>query len=79
MRKISLLILVSLFQTVLFSQTTGTISGKITNKQTNEALPGATVTIKGSSISTITNNEGYFIFQKVITGKIISGDLLCRI
>jgi len=71
MRKISLLILVSLFQTILFSQTTGTISGKITNNQTNEALPGATVTIKGSLISTITNNEGYFIFQKVITGKII--------
>jgi iron complex outermembrane receptor protein len=71
MRKISLLILVSLFQTVLFSQTTGTVSGKITNNQTNEALAGATVTIKGSSISEITNNEGYFNLQKVITGKII--------
>lgn len=71
MRKISLLILVSLFQTVLFSQTTGTLSGKITNNQTDEALPGATVTIKGSSIFAITNNEGYFIFQKVITGNII--------
>ena len=71
MRKISLLILLSILQTVLFSQTTGSISGKITDKQTNEALLGATVTTKGSLISAITNNEGYFIFQKVNTGKII--------
>ncbi|HEV8079160.1 MAG TPA: TonB-dependent receptor [Chitinophagaceae bacterium] len=71
MRKISLLILMSLFQTVLFSQTSGTLSGKITNKETNEALPGATVTIKESSISTITNNEGYFILEKVSTGKVV--------
>jgi outer membrane receptor for ferrienterochelin and colicins len=71
MRKILLLMLVCLFRTVLFSQTTGTISGKITNKQTNEALPGASVSIKGSLLSTISNNEGYFIFQKVITGKLV--------
>ncbi len=71
MKKNILSVVLIFFTQLSFSQSTGSISGKITNKQTNEALLGATVTIKGSLISAITNNEGYFIFQKVNTGKII--------
>ncbi len=59
------------FHTVVFSQNTGSVNGKVTDKQTKEALPAATVTIKGVSSSVITNNEGYFIFPKVNAGKII--------
>ncbi len=59
------------FHTVVFSQNTGSISGKITNKQTNEALPGATIAIKGIPVSLITNNEGYFKFPKLNAGKVI--------
>ena len=79
MRKLILPLLFSIIPSIVFSQTAGSISGKITDKQTNEALPGATVTIKGTQISAVTNNEGYFIFQKVNVGKDHTCDLLCRI
>ena len=71
MRKLILPLLLCIFPTVLFSQKTGSINGRITDKQTNEALPGATVAIKGSLTSAVTNNEGFFIFQKINAGKII--------
>jgi iron complex outermembrane receptor protein len=59
------------FHTVVFSQNTGSVNGKVTDKQTREALPAATVTIKGVSSSVITNNEGYFVFPKLNAGKVI--------
>lgn len=71
MRKMILPLLFSIFSSAVFSQNTGSISGKITGKQTNEVLPGATVTIKGTSNSVITDNTGYFILQKINAGKII--------
>src|SRR5215203_985789 len=71
MRKLVLPLLFSIIPSIVFSQTTGSISGKITDKQTNEALPGATVTIKGTQASTVTNNEGYFRFEKINAGKVI--------
>ena len=71
MKKLILPLLFSIIPSIVFSQNTGSISGKITDKQTSEALPGATVTIKGTQTSTVTNNEGYFRFQKVNAGKII--------
>lgn len=71
MRKLILPLLFSIIPSIIFSQSTGSISGKITDKQTDEALPGATVTIKGTQASTVTNNEGDFKFQKVNVGKII--------
>jgi len=58
------------YHTFLFSQSGGSISGEITDKQTKEALPGVTVTIKDRLTSAITNNNGYFIFQKIKTGKV---------
>lgn len=64
-------LLIIAFHTAVFSQNTGSVNGKVTDKQTMEALPGATVTIKGVGSSVITNNEGYFVFQKLNAGKII--------
>jgi len=71
MRKLVLHILFSIIPSVIFSQSIGSIGGKITDKQTNGPLPGATVTIKGTQTSTVTNNEGYFKFRKVNGDKII--------
>ena len=59
------------FGNVCFSQFTGSVSGKITDGQTNEPLAGATVSIKGVLSSTISNNNGDFVFQKLNTSKII--------
>src|SRR5205809_3353401 len=71
MKKLLLPLLLISFHTVLFSQTTGSIKGKITDKQTNAPLPGATVTVKGSLNAVINNNEGYFKLSKLNVGKII--------
>jgi len=71
MRKLILHLLFSIIPSIIFSQTAGSISGKITDKQTNEAMRGATVSIKGTHTYTVTNNEGDFLFRKVNIGKII--------
>ena len=68
MKKLSMSWLLIAFYTVSFSQNTVSISGRITDRQTNEALPGATITIKGTAISVITNNEGQFIIRNVTPG-----------
>src|SRR5689334_4525993 len=70
MRKMRLLMMLSVFPSLLFSQT-GAISGKVTDRQSNEALAGATVTIEGSLNSAVTNNDGNFSFQKVNVGKVV--------
>lgn len=49
---------------------TGTLSGKVTDRQTGEPLPGATVAVKGSSAMVITNNEGYYTLSSVPAGSI---------
>lgn len=53
----SILILLCFFQS--FAQQK-TISGKITSSATGQALPGATVTVKGTKDATQTNAEGDF-------------------
>jgi len=42
-----------------FAQTTS-ISGVVTDKLTNETLPGVAITVKGKTIGTSTNSEGRF-------------------
>ncbi len=71
MRKLSLILLLIVFNEVLYSQITGSLSGKITDKQTAQALPNATVTIKGSLTSVVANSQGYFRFPKINAGKVI--------
>lgn len=59
------------FHTVLYSQNTGSVTGRVTDKQTNEALSGATVAIKGTAAYVITNSDGNYIFQKLRTIDIV--------
>ena len=49
----------------------GSVSGRIIDKLTNERLEGATINIKGSRASTITNKEGYFVLHGLAPGNII--------
>ncbi|OFY65371.1 MAG: hypothetical protein A3H98_11060 [Bacteroidetes bacterium RIFCSPLOWO2_02_FULL_36_8] len=44
-----------------------TLSGLIKDKATGEALPGATIQIKGTTIGAATNMDGYFTLPKVPT------------
>ena len=57
MNKIFTLFLLFSFQ-IIFAQTT--IRGKIIDNNTKETLIGANVIIKGTSIGTATNLDGYF-------------------
>jgi iron complex outermembrane receptor protein len=44
------------------------VSGKITDQQTGEVLPGATVTIQNLAISTMSNAAGKYAFKNVKSG-----------
>lgn len=64
-----LLILFALtMQIAGWSQSTGSINGKVTGEN-NMPLAGATVTLRESGNSTVTNNEGLFSFNNVRTGR----------
>jgi iron complex outermembrane receptor protein len=71
MKKTLLPLLLVIFSNLSFSQSNGSVSGKVTDKQTNEALSAATVSIKGTAISAVTNNEGNFIIKNLKAGKIV--------
>ena len=59
-----------LISVALFSQAI-TINGRVTDKQTGEALTQATIAIKGTSTSTISDNLGNFKLSDLKTGSII--------
>ena len=42
-----------------------TLTGIIRDKSTGEALPSASIYVKGTTIGTSTNTDGYFTFLKV--------------
>lgn len=60
-----LLLLVICFQSTFAQQL---VKGKIRDSQTGNALPGATITIKGSQLSMVTDNEGNFLFRDIPAG-----------
>jgi TonB-dependent SusC/RagA subfamily outer membrane receptor len=41
-------------------KTLGTITGKVTDLQTNEVLPGVNITIKGTNMGTVTGGDGTY-------------------
>src|SRR5690606_13908121 len=57
--KFNLLMLVIIINSSLFAQPVS-ITGKITNKESNESLVGVTVTIKGTTVATMTDANGNF-------------------
>jgi hypothetical protein len=49
-----------LISTFVFAQKTGSISGTVIQKNTQQALPGATIQLSGNNLSTITDSAGRF-------------------
>ncbi len=45
------------------------ISGKVTDSQTGEPLPGANIIIQNTLLATTSGNDGSFLFQKLKTGE----------
>ena len=58
---------VLLFSSLAFSQT-GKISGKVFDRETGEALPGANVNLVGTSLGAATDINGYFTILSVPVG-----------
>ncbi|WP_276501393.1 TonB-dependent receptor [Terrimonas pollutisoli] len=63
MRRSIILLLVLVIQLAAIAQNTGKISGKVTGKETGELLIGATVIVRGTSASAITDNNGAYTVQ----------------
>ena len=64
---IFILIALSAFM-VSFSQQTGKLSGKVTDAETGESLPGVNVIIKGTYYGAATNINGYFTINNISVG-----------
>jgi hypothetical protein len=53
---------------IVFSQNTGTIKGKIIDKQTRANLPFVNVIVIGSTVGAITDENGFFLIKNVPLG-----------
>ncbi|MDQ6609503.1 MAG: carboxypeptidase-like regulatory domain-containing protein, partial [Bacteroidota bacterium] len=68
MRNYVLLLFAIFISTISWAQNRGTINGKVTDDN-GQPMPGATVTIRESGVSTISDNNGLFSFSNVRTGR----------
>ncbi len=59
------LIFIGLLTTATFAASTGTISGRIIDAQTNEPLPGVNVVVEGSLYGSSTDTDGNYIITKL--------------
>ncbi|HET6768404.1 MAG TPA: carboxypeptidase-like regulatory domain-containing protein, partial [Chitinophagaceae bacterium] len=70
-KSLVLIIILNAFYTGLFSQKTNSVSGKVTDKETNIPLAGATVLIYGSPNPVVTNKDGIYTLSNLHGKKII--------
>ncbi|MEA1997374.1 MAG: hypothetical protein U9N45_07030, partial [Gemmatimonadota bacterium] len=58
------LVFILVFGPALYAQSTGKIVGVVTDKETGGPLAGCQVTVEGTTLGNITNDEGrYFILN----------------
>lgn len=69
MRFLIVFILVFLTPILVFSQNTGTISGKVVDAKRNETLIGVTIVVKGANYATQTNSDGIFNLKNIKAGE----------
>ncbi|WP_299121903.1 TonB-dependent receptor [uncultured Winogradskyella sp.] len=68
MRRLQLL-LILFISAISFAQNTGSIKGKLTDKEyNNEPLPFANVLIKGTSVGTTSDMDGLYMFEDLEVG-----------
>lgn len=51
----------------LFSQNTGTLSGRVLDRQTQQPLEGATLTLNDTNFGVVTDDQGYFSLKDIPT------------
>ena len=64
------LLLTSLFVPLSFAQSTGAVSGYVSDEATGEVLPGASIRLANTSIGAATNAEGYYRINRLPAGPI---------
>jgi iron complex outermembrane receptor protein len=69
MKNYVLLLTALLIHLLCVAQNTGRINGKVTDEK-GQPMAGATVTIRESSVSTVTDNTGMFSFTNVRSGNV---------
>ena len=67
-RIIALLILFISSVSLIFAGTTGKITGRVTDKETGEALFGASVRVEGTTLGSATDIDGYYVILNVPPG-----------
>ena len=60
MKKIAILIFLSISSIYILAQQTYTISGTVTDKNTGAGIPSAGISIRNSSVGVLTNSIGYY-------------------
>ena len=61
-------IILILFNSLLFSQFYGTISGRIVNKETHQPIEGVNIVVINTSIGTASDSNGNFSINKIPVG-----------
>jgi hypothetical protein len=65
--KIKFILILLFFSTIAFAQV-GTITGKVVDKTTREALPGVNIKIVGTDFGAATNIDGEFTIERIKVG-----------
>ncbi len=67
----SIVFILILFKSISFAQTTQTIRGVVTDKQSEIPIPGANIIIEGTSpiLGTVTDVDGNYVIENVPIGK----------
>jgi outer membrane receptor for ferrienterochelin and colicins len=71
MNKLLFSLLLIAFHIDSIAQNSGSILGRIIDKQTNQALERATIAIQGISVPTTTDHNGNFVLHNLSSGKMI--------
>ena len=67
--RLSLLIVIMSYCTVLFAGTTGKVSGKVIDEETKEPIIGANVILEGTYFGAATDLEGDYFINNITPGK----------
>ena len=65
--------------TLVFAQTTGKIAGVVTDADTGDPLPGASVIVVGTSLGTITDVDGNYFIIGVPVGRVLGSGFFRRL
>ncbi|HMN49706.1 MAG TPA: TonB-dependent receptor [Ignavibacteriaceae bacterium] len=66
---LSIIITLLLISPVVYGGTTGKISGKVVDKETNEPIVGANIVIEGTYYGAATDLDGYYFINNVTPGR----------